>query len=63
MGDDWSFILQSYGENWRKRRKVFHQYLGAGAVRDFDGHVTEHVGEFLKRLSSSPNHMFEHTRW
>ncbi|KAK7688955.1 hypothetical protein QCA50_007646 [Cerrena zonata] len=63
MGDDWSFILQSYGEDWRKRRKIFHQYLGPSAVREFDGHLSEHIGGYLKRLKATPEHMFEHTRW
>ena len=63
MGDDWSFVLGSYGEHWRKRRKIFQQNIGIGAVRDFDTHITEHVGDFLGRLKATPNHMFEHTRW
>ena len=46
MESGWAFSMISYNEEWRQKRKVFHQYLGAGAVRDFDGHVTEHVASF-----------------
>ncbi|CAL1703245.1 unnamed protein product [Somion occarium] len=63
MGMYWSFGNLNYGDLWRRTRKVFHQYLGANAVHEFEETQFEHIREFLVRLRDTPDKCFDHMRF
>ena len=58
----WAFVLDSYNERWRQKRKAFHQYLGANAIQKYAAQEMEHVTEYLRRLRDTPEKCFEHSR-
>ena len=62
MESGWAFSMISYNEEWRQKRKVFHQYLGANAILEYGEQQTEHVMEYLKRLRDSPEKALDHSR-
>ena len=59
---DWCFSLISHNEEWRQKRKVLHQYLGANAATGYSEQETEHVTEYLRRLRDAPEKAFDHSR-
>ncbi|KAK7688871.1 hypothetical protein QCA50_007561 [Cerrena zonata] len=59
----WSFTIMDYNEEWRKKRKVFHQYLGANAIRAYDNQQFDHVREFLRQLHRQPEKSSEHAHF
>lgn len=62
MGMSWSFGRLNYGDEWRKKRKIFYHYYSASAVEKYEGIILENVQRFLKRLRDRPDNFLGHSR-
>ncbi|KAG2008746.1 cytochrome P450 [Coprinopsis cinerea AmutBmut pab1-1] len=49
MRQNWVFSMMTYGNEWRERRKAFHQFFHSNA-RSIQPVVEEEVRDFLKRV-------------
>ncbi|CAL1703205.1 unnamed protein product [Somion occarium] len=61
MDASWLFGLMNYGNVWRKIRKVFHRYYGAGIIQQYDALRFDIIRTFLKRLHAHPDKFFDHS--
>ncbi|KAK7688868.1 hypothetical protein QCA50_007557 [Cerrena zonata] len=59
----WAFSMISYNDEWRRKRKVFHQYLGSNVAQEYGAQEAEHVTEYLRRLRDTPEKFFDHSRF
>jgi len=59
MKMDWSLAMIPYGESWRKRRKVFTQYLSPNTVQTSDPVIVDFIRNMLPQLLESPDELFD----
>lgn len=60
---DWNFALMSYGNTWRRLRKVFASKLGIRKAFVNYGSIQERItGRLLCRLAQSPEDFLKHLR-
>ena len=57
----WDFALNSYGIQWRRCRRLFHEFLNVNAVSRFDDYLSKHTYRFLSRLAETPDDFLDHT--
>lgn len=62
METGWAFSMISYNEEWRQKRKIFHQYLGSNVSQEYGSLEAEQVTEYLRRLRDTPEKSFDHSR-
>ncbi|EAU81927.1 O-methylsterigmatocystin oxidoreductase [Coprinopsis cinerea okayama7 len=62
MDYSFSFGLMPYGQDWRRHRKVFHQYLHAHMVPRYNPIQEQEVIPFARNLLTSPEKFLLHTR-
>ncbi|KAH9945705.1 cytochrome P450 [Amylocystis lapponica] len=60
VGFDYSFGWTGYGDYWRERRKVFHQFFHPAAVVRFKPQMTRASHGILARLLDTPDDFMEH---
>jgi len=51
----WNFGLMVYGSQWRRCRRLFHEFLNVNVVSRFDGYLNKHTLHFLSRLAETPD--------
>ena len=56
---EWSFGMMSYGDEWRVRRKLFHEVLNVRLVKNFDDHQCKYTYRFLSRLLKAPENFMK----
>ena len=59
----WSFGAMPYGIVWRKDRGAFHQHLNAHAVPQYHPIILEEIMNFLRKLKSDPDQLFDGLHW
>ncbi|KAI8996249.1 cytochrome P450 [Trametes punicea] len=62
VGCDWHFVFMGYGENWRERRRVFHQYFHPNAATTYRPKELKVARELLRRLLETPEDFMVHLR-
>lgn len=62
VGCDWHFVFMGYGESWRERRRVFHQYFHPNATKNYRPRELKVARELLRRLLESPDDFMVHLR-
>jgi len=62
MGGTKSVVLGSYGENWRVQRKLFHQYMNKGSIRQYWPAMERESRECVLRVLDNNQKFFEETR-
>jgi len=58
----WNFAWNSYGNRWRRCRRLFHEFLNVKTVSRFDDYVNKHTRRFLSRLAETPDGFLGHTQ-
>ncbi|KAJ7200308.1 cytochrome P450 [Mycena pura] len=62
MGWSFNFGFMTYGERWRKCRRIFHQDFNAEAVRKYYPKERAACHELLRRLLRDPDNIVHHLR-
>ncbi|KAF8493347.1 cytochrome P450 [Gautieria morchelliformis] len=62
IGFDWSVALMSYGERWRRHRKVIHEKFHPVAAAEYKPIQLKHARILLRRLYETPGDFVEHMR-
>ena len=62
MGLDWSFALLPYGSQWRRQRKMFHQFFNSSTVEAYQPSQLSEARKFLVKLLDSPEQFMGHIR-
>ncbi|KAI0820142.1 cytochrome P450 [Trametes gibbosa] len=62
VGCDWHFVFMGYGESWRERRRVFHQYFHPNAATSYRPKELKVARELLRRLLETPDEYMVHLR-
>ena len=58
----WDMVGFSYGNQWRRARRLFHEFLNVNAVTNFDRYQHKHAYRFLSRLAETPEDFFDHAK-
>ena len=59
----WGLVsLVNYGSQWRRGRRLFHEFFNAKAVTAFDGHQRRYAHRFLSRLAQTPDEFLGHAQ-
>ena len=62
MGIDWTFALLPYGLQWRKQRKMFHQFFNVTAVEAYTSSQRSEARKLLSKFLHSPDQFMTHIR-
>ncbi|KAI0659485.1 cytochrome P450 [Cubamyces menziesii] len=62
VGCDWHFVFMGYGDSWRERRRVFHQYFHPNAATSYRPREIKVARELLRRLLETPDDFMIHLR-
>ncbi|KAI0325277.1 cytochrome P450 [Cubamyces sp. BRFM 1775] len=62
VGCDWHFVFMGYGDSWRERRRVFHQYFHPNAATNYRPREIKVARELLRRLLETPDDFMIHLR-
>ncbi|KAH9911775.1 cytochrome P450 [Epithele typhae] len=62
VGCDWHFVFMGYGDSWRERRRVFHQYFHPNATIEYRPRTLKVARELLLRLLDTPDDFMVHLR-
>lgn len=57
----WNVGIMEHGNLWKSSRRLFHEFLNARAVTNFDRYQRKHAYRFLLHLTESPNDFLDHT--
>lgn len=55
--EDWNLAFMSYGETWRKTRRLFHSQMHTNASPKFQSIQTRQARAFLKHLLEDPTEL------
>ena len=58
----WSIINVPYGNQWRRGRRLFHEFLNVKAVTNYDDYQRKHARRFLSRLAETPDDFLHHAQ-
>ena len=58
----WDLALFSYGNQWRRARRLFHEFLNVKAVTNFDDYQSKYAYRFLSRLADTPDDFLHHAQ-
>ena len=58
----WDLAIFGYGNQGRRARRLFHEFLNVGAVMNFDGYQYKYVYRFLSRLADTPDDFLDHAQ-
>jgi len=56
---EWVLPLMPYGDEWRARRRLFHEVLGVRLTSSFDNHRYKYTYHFLSGLLEAPERFFQ----
>ena len=59
---DFAVLFLTYGAEWRKHRKLFHEYFQPNVVSEYLPIQKREVHAFLRRLLVTPEDLFHHIR-
>lgn len=62
VGCNWHFVFMGYGDDWRERRRVFHQFFHPNAAVAYRPRELKVARELLRRLLESPDDFMTHLR-
>ena len=62
VGCDWHFVFMGYGDDWRERRRVFHQYFNPNAAVTYRPRELKVARQLLARLLETPDDFMIHLR-
>ncbi|KAH9834604.1 cytochrome P450 [Rhodofomes roseus] len=62
VGCDWHFVFMGYGNRWRERRRVFHQYFHPSAALQHRPRALRGARVLLSRLLDAPDDFMGHLR-
>ncbi|KAM5539491.1 hypothetical protein V8D89_006943 [Ganoderma adspersum] len=62
IGWEWNFGFMTYGQVWRRSRRLFWQHFHPGVVSKYHGIQRDESHQFLKKLQSRPERLEEHIR-
>ncbi|TBU24926.1 cytochrome P450, partial [Dichomitus squalens] len=62
VGCNWHFLFMDYGDDWRERRRVFHQFFHSNASVGYRPRELKVARELLSRLLESPDDFMTHLR-
>ncbi|PIL25684.1 cytochrome P450 [Ganoderma sinense ZZ0214-1] len=62
VGCNWHFVFMGYGDDWRERRRVFHQFFHPNAAVAYRPRELKVARELLQRLLESPDDFMVHLR-
>ena len=57
-----SFAFIAYGDDWRIKRRTFHQYFNQTAVRDYHSSMSKEAMKLVHRFLSTPEDFMMHIR-
>jgi len=58
----WDFVSFGPGTQWRRCRRLFHEFLNVNAVSRFDNSLNKHSCRLLSRLAETPASFLGHVR-
>jgi len=58
----WNVVWIAYGDEWRRCRRLLHEFLNLKVVSRFDDYVTKHTRRFLSQLAETPDDFLDHTQ-
>ena len=58
----WNMVALWYGTEWRKGRRLFHEFFNMKAVTKFDDCQRKHAYRFLSHLSQTPEDFLAHAQ-
>ena len=58
----WAVPIMRYGNLWRSCRRLFHNFLSAKAVVNFDDYQYKSAHRFLARVVDSPEDFLDHVK-
>ena len=58
----WNIGFSAYGNKWRRRRRLFHQFFNMNAVTNFDDYQRKYSYRFISRLSQTPEEFLGHAK-
>ena len=58
----WNFLSMNYGSQWKRCRRLFHEFLNANAVSRFDDYLNKNTCRLLSRLAETPDDFMGHIR-
>ena len=58
----WNIGFLGYGNKWRRRRRLFHQFFNMNAVTNFDDYQRKYTYRFISRLSQTPEGFLGHAK-
>jgi cytochrome P450 len=62
LGIGWAFSVMRYGRKWKSYRRLFHEYMGPGPVKEYEEAICKAVDSLLVRLEKDPEHFRGHTK-
>jgi len=51
-----------YGKKWKSYRRLFHEYMGPGPVKEYEDTLRTAADSLLLRLEKDPVHYREHSK-
>ena len=58
----WNMDVRRYRTEWKKGRRLFHEFFNMKAVTKFDDWQRKHAHRFLCRLSQTPEDFLAHAQ-
>ena len=55
--EDWNFAIMTYGDTWRKTRRIFHSQMHSNAAPRFQSVQKRQARAFLKQLLEDPTEL------
>ncbi|KAI1794923.1 cytochrome P450 [Ganoderma leucocontextum] len=62
IGWEWNFGFMTYGQDWRRYRRLFWQHFHPGVISKYHGVQRDESRQFLCQLLSTPERLEEHIR-
>ncbi|KAF9044362.1 putative CyP450 monooxygenase [Panaeolus papilionaceus] len=59
----YNFAFMSYGPEWRKHRKAFHEHFNQAVIDRYDDIQLTEIRKFLGRLLEAPDNFMHHIRF
>jgi len=51
-----------YGKKWKSHRRLFHEHMGPGPVKEYQDALRKAADSLLVRLEKDPKNYREHTK-
>jgi len=57
--DSWCLPLLRYDDRWKSSRRLLHEFLNAGASKNYDDQQYYYVHDMILRLAESPEGLWD----